>query len=255
MNRNIIFLFFFLACTQPSKDQQLAEPKTEPQEKIVDTIEKEIPEPEEKSSQTIDPVEVQGFYYVEKLSYLIPDEEGFLLVDSIRIHKDSVTHIHLADEGMNNWKVKGFPYEVLNLKNLESLWIGFRNFEKLPLEITQLKNLRALDMQHTAVKRLPENIHELENLEELGLLHSGIDSLPISLKNLTKLRVMNLGWTDLEKVPRVLFEMSFLERIVLKHEDEVTGKRFVFDRDEIDSLKKALPNTKISVVDSLTDNF
>ena len=251
MNRNIIFLFFFLACTQPSEDQQLAEPKTEPQEKIVDTIGKEIPEPEEKPKRrplySEDSVKAQGFFYVEKLSYLIPDKDGMLTVDSIRIPVDRVTLIYLNDEGANNFKIKRFPYEVLNLKNLEYIWMGMRGFKDLPPEITQLKKLRMLDLQHSAVQRLPENIHELRELEELTIIFSRIDSLPMALKHLKKLREINLNWTKIEKVPKVLFEMPFLENITFRHEDEVNGERIVFDRTEIDSLRGALPNTRISI--------
>ncbi|MEL6194673.1 MAG: hypothetical protein AAFR66_21615, partial [Bacteroidota bacterium] len=236
MNRNIIFLFFFLACTQPSKDQQQVqsdEPEAKIQEEIVDTIEKEIPKPEEKPKRrplySEDSVKAQGFFYVEKLSYLIPDKDGILTVDSIRIPADRVTLIYLNDEGANNFKIKRFPYEVLNLKNLEYIWMGMRGFKELPSEITQLKKLRMLDLQHGAVQRLPENIHELENLEVLCLLGSGIKGLPENMENLQSLRKLDLGLTKLEEVPRVLFKMSQLESLNLSHLSEVDGKKMVLD--------------------------
>ncbi len=246
MNRSIIFLLFFLACTRPSNDQQLTEP--EPQEKIValDTVEEEIPKPEEKPKRrplySEDSVEAQGFFYVEKLSYLIPDKDGMLTVDSIRIPADRVTLIYLNDEGANNFKIKRFPYEVLNLKNLEYIWMGMRGFKELPPQITQLKKLRMLDLQHGAVQRLPENIHELENLEVLCLLGSGIRGLPESMENLQSLRKLDLGLTKLEEVPKVLFKMSQLESLNLSHLSEVDGKKMVLDTLMIDSLRRTLPN-------------
>lgn len=237
MNRNIIFLFFFLACTNnPGPD----EAKTETSGKA-----DPIKSYKRASGFSQDSVKKQGFLYIRDLSQLVPDENGFIEVDSIRIKANQVTHIHLADEGVNNRSITEFPFEVFHLQNLEYLWVGMRGFEELPPEISKLKKLKELDLQHGVIKRLPENIHELENLENLCLLGSGIESLPDNLRLLTNLKELHIGLTGLEELPSVLFEMKQLDALILAHFKEVDGKELILDPVEVDSLRKSLPETYI----------
>ncbi|BAZ27731.1 Miro domain-containing protein [Cylindrospermum sp. NIES-4074] len=126
-----------------------------------------------------------------------------------------------------------------NLHQLQKLKISGSFIYALPDEISNLSALEELDLQCYYLNKLPNNIGNLHNLKELHFFGSkSITSLPDSLSRLTNLQTLTLMDLRTGHIPEVLFKMPFLQ--ILRLDSDAPQK-------EIERLKKALPNTKVSV--------
>ena len=89
-------------------------------------------------------------------------------------------------------RLKVFPMEILNFKNLRILNLRYNQLTSLPPEIGELKELRVLILTNNQLTALPPEIGALKELRELWIRGNQLISLPPeigALKELTLLRV------------------------------------------------------------------
>ncbi|MEO1434437.1 MAG: hypothetical protein AAFV80_02820 [Bacteroidota bacterium] len=86
--------------------------------------------------------------------------------------------------GMSGTILEEFPMEILQMENLEILYLSDHNMESIPPELTQLTQLKELSFAGNQLKNLPKGVFELPNLQELILFDNPLT--PSTLKQLTK---------------------------------------------------------------------
>ncbi|BAZ31582.1 Miro domain-containing protein [Cylindrospermum sp. NIES-4074] len=128
--------------------------------------------------------------------------------------------------------------KIGHLRQLQELEIVGSFGHYLPDEIGELSALEKLTINCCYLEKIPESIGKLQHLKEMYCYRSdSITSIPDSLSQLTNLRILNLASLGTGHIPEVLFKMPFLQTL-----------RFDSDapQEEIERLKKALPNTEVS---------
>jgi Leucine-rich repeat (LRR) protein len=101
-----------------------------------------------------------------------------------------LVYLHLG----NCQGLKELPKSIGQLKKLESLYLGFGSFTKLPEWVGGLKMLVVLDLGNCAnLSHHPESIGKLEMLVTLNLFQcSALNELPSEIKSLKRLESLNL---------------------------------------------------------------
>jgi Leucine-rich repeat (LRR) protein len=74
---------------------------------------------------------------------------------------------------INAWRnhivLDSFPLEIIQLNNLEILYLSDHNFKTIPKEIGSFRALKELSFAGCKLESLPEEIFMLKNLQELLL--------------------------------------------------------------------------------------
>jgi uncharacterized protein YwqG len=108
-----------------------------------------------------------------------------------------------------------FPPEILEMKNLETLFLVQNLFEKLPDAITTLKSLKVLNVSRTPLKALPPQIGQLKHLETLIAEACELTSIPDSIGDLPALKHLNLNYNSLATLPESIGRLTSLETLDL----------------------------------------
>ncbi|KAL9983586.1 hypothetical protein ACROYT_G005781 [Oculina patagonica] len=104
------------------------------------------------------------------------------------------------------------PPEVLNLQQLEFLYLEGNAISSLPEELFDcLPNLRWLDLRNNRITEIPPIIGKHRNLRNLLLEGNTIESLPLELGLLKSLSGLNLSNNPLEFPPSVIVEKGTQE--------------------------------------------
>jgi len=148
---------------------------------------------------------------------------------------------------LSNQKLKTFPEEIIQLKNLKSLNLSKNKLKEIPDEIGILKNLTYLNLERNNLVKLSEELGELVLLEELIISRNQIENLPASIINLENLKILDMWSNELEGFPEDMENMKSLEII------DIRG--ILFDINEIKSLEKKMPNTKIKYSNTCNCKF
>lgn len=124
------------------------------------------------------------------------------------------TVVHLVIQ--NEYSLKEFPKEILDLENLRILIIGECNIKSIPTEISKLKFLKVLSIDSCrSITDLPNTIGKLSNLEEFWFGFSSIKKLPNSVGNLKELRILYLEDNKLKTLPDSIGGLGNLETLYL----------------------------------------
>lgn len=147
-------------------------------------------------------------------------------------HPDSVFRLDLSKK-----KLKEFPVEVLQLKELRELNLGRNSIEQIPDLIYQLANLQRLYLNNNKLKELPPRIGTLKNLQLLQLDRNLIESLPPEIGLLNNLEVLSLWDNELGDIPDEIKNLGSLKKFELRG--------ILFNDDEQKRIHDLLPYTTI----------
>ena len=134
-------------------------------------------------------------------------------------------------------KLKKFPMEILQLKNLQYLDLSKNSIEELPDSIVTLKNLQYLIVSRTGLRALPKNIGDMKNLVHLNVNQNEIEVLPYSIGGLEKLEVADLWSNNLGYFPETMANLKNLKWMDLRN--------ILISVITQENLRNWLPNTEI----------
>ncbi len=134
-------------------------------------------------------------------------------------------------------KLKGFPKEVLEMKNLQYLDVSKNNIKELPDSIVTLNKLQYLLVSRTGLERLPVNIGRLKNLKHLNVNQNEISVLPYSIGDLENLEVADLWSNNLDYFPESMAKLKNLKWMDLRN--------ILIPQEHQDNIQAMLPETVI----------
>jgi hypothetical protein len=134
-------------------------------------------------------------------------------------------------------KLKEFPKQLYQLKNLQYLDLSRNSIKELPDSIVTFRNLQYLIVSRTGLERLPRNIGEMKNLRHLNVNQNEISVLPFSFGDLENLEVADLWSNNLEYFPESMANLKNLKWMDLRN--------ILIPQNHQDNLQNMLPNTNI----------
>lgn len=116
-----------------------------------------------------------------------------------------------------NIKVKGaeLPREILELKNLEALYLKSDELFDLDFSFNDLPQLKVFYVQSRKLEVLPENLLCHPKLETISASESHIQKLEIKPNSQLNLKTLLLNKNKLETVPQYLEHLESLENLNL----------------------------------------
>ena len=114
-------------------------------------------------------------------------------------------------------KLKGFPMQVLHLKNLQYLDLSGNKITELPDSIVTLKYLQYLIVSRTGLESLPKNIGEMKRLKHLNVNQNELGMLPYSFGELESLEVADLWSNNLDYFPESMRKLKNLQWMDLRN--------------------------------------
>ena len=134
-------------------------------------------------------------------------------------------------------KLRGFPKEIFQFKNLQYLDLSKNVNKQLPDSLYLLKDLQFLIVSNTELAALPNDIGKLKNLKHLNLSQNNIGRIPYSFGELENLETADLWSNDLDYVPETMVNLKKLKMLDLRN--------ILIPKTEQDNIEAQLPDTKI----------
>jgi Leucine-rich repeat (LRR) protein len=163
---------------------------------------------------------------------LDPDELVYSNLQKALANADSVKYLRLSRK-----KLKEFPKEIFQFKNLVLLDLSRNKIKVVPLEIDQLKSLQILNLSRNKINLLPASIGNLDSIIHINLNQNLIEILPPEIGNLKNLEVLELWSNELSGIPEEIKQATKLTRLELRG--------ILFNQDQQNHIYGLLPNTKI----------
>jgi energy-coupling factor transporter ATP-binding protein EcfA2 len=138
---------------------------------------------------------------------------------------------------LDNNQLTDLPKEIGQLKDLTWLSLANNQLTSLWQGIGELKNLSSIDLKGNQLSVLPGEIGGLEYLFYLYLNNNQLTSLPPEIGKLKNLYALDLSYNQLTSLPKEIGELQYLNSLTLN------GNKI--SKDEINKLKKLLPNCEI----------
>ncbi len=113
-------------------------------------------------------------------------------------------------------KLKEFPKEILQFKNLQYLDISKNSIKELPPEIGDLKNLQYFSASKNDIEAFIPELGSLTNLRWLIMNQNEISLLPPQIGNLTKLEYLDMWSNNLDHFPEELKNLKKLKTFDLR---------------------------------------
>ncbi len=140
---------------------------------------------------------------------------------------------------LSNRKLRQFPPEIFNFKNLRELDISHNKIDSIPERISELQNLQRLVASNNKLTSLPNSIGDLTALTFLGLNRNKIEELPVSIGKLQNLEVLELWDNELYKIPDEISNLKNLKMLELRG--------ILFSEEEAARIDSLLPDTKVMI--------
>ncbi len=168
------------------------------------------------------------------------------LLDSLTL--DTLTAITSLEEALKNpdqviklelrkKKLKTFPKEIFQFKNLQYLDLSKNYITEIPAEIKALTSLQYLSVARNNIVELPNEIGSLKNLYFLNVNQNDLEALTPEIGNLEKLRNLDLWSNNLSRFPE---EMKNLKSL------KIMDLRVIMITDaEQARIQSMLPRTKV----------
>ena len=118
---------------------------------------------------------------------------------------------------LNHNQLVELPAEIVQLANLQQLNLNNNQLVELPAEIVQLTNLHWLDLRNNQLGEVPAEIGQLTNLQGLYLNHNQLVELPAEIGQLTNLQVLDLSNNQLGEVPAEIVQLTNLQVLDLSN--------------------------------------
>lgn len=168
------------------------------------------------------------------------------LLDSMQL-EETYTYMDLAEAmrfpekvvklELRKKKLKEFPKEIFQFKNLQWLDLGKNNLTELPDSIYLLSDLQYLNVSRNKITSLPKQVGKMTNLVYINANNNDLSGLPPQIGNLEKLRVLDLWSNDLSDFPETLSQLKDLRVMDIR--------AITISQENINQLKKWLPNTNV----------
>lgn len=110
-------------------------------------------------------------------------------------------------------KLTAFPKEILQLKNLNELWLSKNQIKEIPEEIGQLTHLQNLDLSNNQINSLPESLRKLIYLKKLNLTKNPLQNpnqVLTLIASLPKLTSLEMNFCNITQLPP---EISKLDKL------------------------------------------
>lgn len=117
--------------------------------------------------------------------------------------------------GLSNKELTSLPESIVNLKNLQALYLQNNQLTSLPDSIGNLTNLEKLNLENNLIRSLPESLGNLKNLEYLHLEGNQLTSLPKNLGKLANLRTLDFRKNQLTSLPDEIVNLTKLRSLIL----------------------------------------
>lgn len=134
-------------------------------------------------------------------------------------------------------KLKSFPKEILQFKNLQYLDLSKNSITELPDSLVSLKDLQYLIISRNGLLALPKNIGELKNLVHLNINQNEVQVLPYSFGSLEKLEYADLWSNNLDYFPESMSGLKNLKWMDLRN--------ILIPAQNQQMIQQMLPDTKI----------
>jgi len=132
-------------------------------------------------------------------------------------------------------KLKTLPESIGKLSNLIDLSIKENALSHLPKTLGYLISLKYLRSGNNQLKEIPTTVGELPVIEDIDLNNNLLTNLPQDFAKLRTLEEIRLDGNPLSSIPKVLFEMTWLKKLILPA--SLKGNAA--------ALQEALPSCKI----------
>ncbi|KIC76149.1 hypothetical protein DB42_EA00210 [Neochlamydia sp. EPS4] len=128
------------------------------------------------------------------------------------LNQEAIKYLPLEKKGklFSNW-IKRYGKDITSL-NLREIGLTF-----LPPEIVQLSQLQRLYLQNNQLTTLPAEIGQLSQLRRLGLGRNHLTTLSAEIRHLAKLQVLALDSNQLTYLPAAIGQLSQLEELHLEN--------------------------------------
>lgn len=132
----------------------------------------------------------------------------------------NILKVQAQEESISKIYDRYKTYESLKeaLKNPDEVYVLDLHYQKLkafPPEIFQFKNLKILDLRDNEITAIPENIGELKKLQSLSLFTNQIKIVTPNIKDLKNLQELFLGNNPLENLSPEIAKLPNLTRLGL----------------------------------------
>ena len=177
----------------------------------------------------------------------VPDEVySFKYLNTLELSKNSLKTlpeyigdmIYLQGLYLAENKFSDMPEQVYRLPNLRRLRLGENKFDFMPEKLLEMKSIEEIYFGRNQIWEIPDRLFDMLQLRVLKLDNNNISNLKTSISKLKNLEVINLKNNKIESIPfEELISLQKLRTLNLK------GNKIPFQ--VLDSLRKAMPNTKI----------
>lgn len=113
-------------------------------------------------------------------------------------------------------KLKEFPVEISQFKNLQYLDVSGNKIKEIPPTIGQLSQLQFLNISKNKIEYFPSNISELKNLKWLIAHKNEITAISADFTNLEKLEYADFWLNNISYFPNELSNLKYLRVLDLR---------------------------------------
>lgn len=117
---------------------------------------------------------------------------------------------------LHKQKLKEFPMEILELKNLNVLDLGNNKLRAVPDQLSELEFLQELNLMKNKMLHFPLAVCKLKHLKRLNMSQNYIDGFPKEIGQLTELEVLDMWSNDLGEFPDELEDLKSLKWLDLR---------------------------------------
>ncbi|MFX1398827.1 MAG: leucine-rich repeat domain-containing protein [Promethearchaeota archaeon] len=134
-----------------------------------------------------------------------------------RSEKGTIIFLNLSNFTLNKrtCDISGLPFEIIQMKGIQELYLSNLNIRKVPIEINELNSLRILHIFNCSLEELPDSIGEIYSLQELNLNNNNLRKLPVSIENLENLTSLSIENNKLKELPISLLNLPNLKELNL----------------------------------------